>query len=124
MGTIVVTTLYAFIGNALVYIGIAFMSGRLFPETTLSISHPIRMALFLLMFSLPASLLIGKAISVGGGAVSSVAILTTLVIVLFAQALLLDGVKLGWTHLLPLVATMASAAWLAMAISTPANPDL
>tara|TARA_R110000868_G_scaffold262401_2_gene521062 strand:- start:39251 stop:39622 length:372 start_codon:yes stop_codon:yes gene_type:complete len=99
MVTIQALTLSAF-GMGLVYVGVAFLNGLLFPQLltavyTFSENGLLRVIVAFPFFFGPANYLVGKAYEVGGAAIGGVGTVVFTVIWMTVMAMLVDGSKLN-----------------------------
>lgn len=86
------------VGMGLIYVGFAFLNKRLFPENLdILYTHTggfSRMMVFLFASAWPANYLLSKTFVISSASIAGPSIIIATVLVIVANALIMDGVKL------------------------------
>lgn len=106
----------AFLGNGLIYAGLALINARLWPSALSGFygatSVAVRIVVMEVLFAVPANAIFALIFRLFPAVYASVAILATLVLVMSANAVLL-GVQMNVRMTMAMLATLLACGWFA-----------
>jgi hypothetical protein len=108
--------LLALLGNAYIYAGLAFVSGRLLPSlftpVYASTSDFVRLCVMVVLVAAPSNYIFTWVFRLGGPAMAGMTMLACNVLVLVANAILLGEGNLNSRTLMAVMVTMGGAMWV------------
>ena len=112
--------LYICIGNALIPVGLTFLAGQLFPTLLEPVYRTMpflaKLALFLIVVSVPANLLIANAYRLVGPGFAGVTSVITNILITVIVAVLIEGSRVSWVVVLGTLLMLVGGATVVHAL--------